>query len=86
MKTAIKKFDDKNLPEAIKLYKAGSSIAELKRKFRCYGNPIVARLKKAGVYGKVEKKAPASAKTKAARKAKRGLIGNRVIVYEPGKA
>jgi hypothetical protein len=84
MKMAIKKFDDKNLPEAIKLYKSGSSIAELKRKFHCYGNPLVARLKKAGVYGKVEKKV--AAKSKIARKAKKGLIGNRVVVYEPGKA
>jgi hypothetical protein len=61
MKNAAKKFDDKNLAELIRLYKAGSSIADLKRKWRCYGNPLVTRLKKGGVYDKVEKKAPAKA-------------------------
>lgn len=55
MKTTVKKFNDKNLPELIRLYKPGSSIAELKRKWRCY----VAPLKKASIYGKAEKKATA---------------------------
>lgn len=50
MKTA-KPFDvQKHGAEAVRLYKQHVSIAEMKRKWHCYGNPIVAHLKKAGVY------------------------------------
>lgn len=49
----VQKFNDKNLAELIRLYKAGNTVADLKRKWRCYGNPLVTRLRKAGVYKSV---------------------------------
>lgn len=54
-KAAVKKFNDKNTAEAIRLFKQGKTIAELKRHFHSYGNPIVARLKAAGVYRPAKK-------------------------------
>src|SRR6266852_508059 len=45
-------FNEKNLPQLIRLYKKGWTIAALKRKFRCYGNPITRLLVDAGVYRK----------------------------------
>jgi len=82
MKSKGKEFYDSKIPELVKLYKGGATIAELKKKWHCNGNPLVARLKAEGVYKEPGKKA---AKSKAARK-QRALIGNRVTVYEPGKA
>jgi len=65
-KTKIRKFNDKNLDELIRLYKAGDSIEDLKRRFHCNGNPLVARLKKAKVYRKARgRKAPARRKLAA---------------------
>ncbi len=64
-----KEFYDEKLSELVKLYKGGATIAELKKKWRCNGNPLVARLKEAGVYkaGAVKAKAR-TAKPKAAPK------------------
>jgi hypothetical protein len=47
---AVVKFNDKHLAEMIAKYKAGATIADLKRHYGCYGNPLVKRLTKAGVY------------------------------------
>lgn len=66
-----KKFDEKKLPELIRLYKDGATISELKERYSTYGNPLVRRLKEAGVY-------------KAARKPK-DVIGRAVSVYVPAK-
>lgn len=46
----VKPFDNSKTAEAIRLYKNGATIADLKARFHSYGNPIVARLKAAGVY------------------------------------
>lgn len=46
----VKPWNEKNTKEAIRLFKSGTSVAELKRRFQSYGNPIVTRLKAAGVY------------------------------------
>lgn len=43
-------FNRKNLPQLIRLYKKGWTIAALKRKWHCYGNPITKLLIEAGVY------------------------------------
>jgi len=49
-KTKIVPFDDANTLVAVKMYKTGKSVAEIARHFHSYGNPIVARLKAAGIY------------------------------------
>ena|SRR5258708_3428078 len=46
----VKPFDDSKTAEAIRLYKGGATVAELKARYHTYGNPIVSRLKAAGVY------------------------------------
>ncbi len=80
-----KDFYDEKIPELVKLYKGGATIAELKKKWRCNGNPLVARLKGAGVYKASAVKAKArTAKPKAARK-RRELVGNRITVLERGR-
>src|SRR5579859_506421 len=82
-----KNFDENHLDELVKLYKGGAKIAELKKKFRCNGNPLVARLKEAGVYkadGAVKRAKKATDKPKAARK-RRELVGNRITVLEKGR-
>ena len=57
-------FDLKNTPELIRLYKAGSSLSELKRKWHCYGNPLRRILIEEGIYKVAGKtvKPPAVAK------------------------
>jgi|SRR5579859_1013613 len=65
----VKPWNDKNTKEAIRLYRQGTSVADLKKRFQSYGNPIVTRLKAAGVYkpGRaVAAKAPATKAGKAA--------------------
>ena len=46
----VKPWNEENTKEALRLYKQGTSVAELKKRFQSYGNPIVTRLKAAGVY------------------------------------
>lgn len=56
----VRPFDASKTKEAIRLYKEGASIAELKERYHCYGNPIVSRLKAAGVYKGSQHKAAAA--------------------------
>ncbi len=68
-------FDKNHTAELIKLYKGGATISDLKKKWHCNGNPLVARLKEAGVYGKAKPapavKIKAAVKPKAAKKARK---------------
>lgn len=66
----VRPFDDRNTKEAIRLYKQGASVAELKAKYHSYGNPIVTRLKAAGIY-----KGPVAARKAAAKPAPRVKAG-----------
>ena len=54
-KTAVRKFNPKNTATAIRLYKSGWTIEKLKRKWRCYGNPIRRRLIQVGLYKRAGK-------------------------------
>src|SRR5258708_5555108 len=49
----VRRFNRKNLPQLIRLYKAGWTLAALKRKWHCYGNRLVKLLIGAGVYRKI---------------------------------
>lgn len=69
MATVTRKFNDKNLSKLIRLFKAGKTIAQLKKIFRTYGNPLVRRLKDAGVYRKQKAKAAAKPAKKTHRPA-----------------
>lgn len=63
MAKKITPFDDANTTAAVKMYKAGKSVAEIARHFHSYGNPIRTRLEKAGVYQGRTAAATVSAKT-----------------------
>src|SRR5258708_7591623 len=49
-KRRVKPFNEKNLPKAIRLYKAGWTLEALKTKWNCYGNTLAKLLIEAGVY------------------------------------
>src|SRR5580698_391381 len=53
-------FNPKFASEAVRLYKSGKSVADLKRRYHTYGNPIVAALKEAKVFKAGRKVAKAS--------------------------
>ena len=67
----VKKFNDKYLKQMIQHYKDGESIEDLKKRYGCYGNALVRRLKQAHVY--------------KPKRARRALIGNAVSVFIPGR-